>query len=430
MTILFCIIRLLLTVLVVLIALVLILAALILFAPVRYRIAGSFHDEKPEGLAEAKWLHGVLGARLSYDINGELKAYISAFGFRIYDVLGDDEADEAVYKDRARNENEAQVASGQAADKAIAEAADSAERYPADSGKAAANEVQAGGQTSDAAGLSKAHDSDITETYIVTSAENRALDEDGTAEAAEQSEEENEVSAASELESGECTVDKTSKCITADTSSEDEKSTGPHIRVYQAHDPFRKLRSSILRIKNKVRSALHKPVAAAASLLRHFADRISAAVDSAELRLKEGLHRLAELIRTAKAAYDKRSGQLKELLALWQDERYADAKALLFDRIKKLLRELRPRSGGGRIRIGLDDPYSTGQLMQAAALLYAVIEDRIQVIPDFDKAVIDGEVDIAGRLRIIVPAEAALRIFFNKKLKAMYIKARRILELD
>ncbi len=361
MTILFCIIRLLLTVLVVLIALVLILAALILFAPVRYRIAGSFHDEKPEGLAEAKWLHGVLGARLSYDINGELKAYISAFGFRIYDILGDDEADEAVYKDRARDENEAKVASGQAADKAMAEAADSAERYAIDSGKAAANEVQAGGQTSDA---------------------------------------------------------------------DDTESTGPHIRVYQAHDHFRKLSGSIARIKNKVGSALHKPFAAAASFLRHLSDRISAAVDSAELRLKEGLHRLAELIRAAKAAYDKRSGQLKELLALWQDERYADAKALLFDRIKKLLRELRPRSGGGRIRIGLDDPYSTGQLMQAAALLYAVIEDRIQVIPDFDKAVIDGEVNIAGRLRIIVPAEAALRIFFNKKLKAMYIKARRILELD
>ncbi|MDO5776008.1 MAG: DUF2953 domain-containing protein, partial [Eubacteriales bacterium] len=81
-------------------------------------------------------------------------------------------------------------------------------------------------------------------------------------------------------------------------------------------------------------------------------------------------------------------------------------------------------------RLGFDDPYTTGQAMMLASVLYPLYAGHIEMIPDFDKEIIDGELDIRGRIRVIVPAEAALRIFFNKQLRAMYKKARRILELD
>ena len=68
--------------------------------------------------------------------------------------------------------------------------------------------------------------------------------------------------------------------------------------------------------------------------------------------------------------------------------------------------------------------------MMLASLLYPLYAEHIDMIPDFDREIIDGELDIRGRIRAIVPAEAALRVFFNKQLRAMYKKARRILELD
>ena len=68
--------------------------------------------------------------------------------------------------------------------------------------------------------------------------------------------------------------------------------------------------------------------------------------------------------------------------------------------------------------------------MMLASVLYPLYAEHIEMIPDFDKEIIDGELDIRGWIRVIVPAEAALRIFFNKQLRAMYRKARRILELD
>ena len=137
-----------------------------------------------------------------------------------------------------------------------------------------------------------------------------------------------------------------------------------------------------------------------------------------------------KICRSRHESYIRLHEQLKELKELWQDERFEKGRELLISRILKLIKELKPRRGKGYLRLGFDDPYTTGQAMMLASVLYPLYAEHIEMIPDFDKEIIDGELDIRGRIRVIVPAEAALRIFFNKQLRAMYKKARRILELD
>ena len=90
MTIVFGIIKVILIIILILLALLLILTGLILFAPIRYRIKGSIHDEIPCGTAEAKWLYGVLGFRASAGKGEMAQAYISVCGFKLLDLLEDD----------------------------------------------------------------------------------------------------------------------------------------------------------------------------------------------------------------------------------------------------------------------------------------------------------------------------------------------------
>ena len=166
------------------------------------------------------------------------------------------------------------------------------------------------------------------------------------------------------------------------------------------------------------------------SFMRKIADRISIFIDSAEEKLRNIWQSIKETAIAMKAAFDKRSTQARKLQALWEDKRFAKGKALLIDRIKKLSSELKPRAGSGRVRIGRDDPFETGQMMQLAAFLYPLYGDRVEVVPDFDETILEGEIDLRGRLKLIVAAEAAFRLFFNRELRAMYHRARHILELE
>ena len=327
MAIVFGIIKVIFIIILILLALLLILTGLILFAPIRYRLKGSFHDGMPCGTAEAKWLCGVIGFRASAGKDEKACAYISVCGFKIQD-LSEDECEEGT------------------ADESSAETFFDNKASPADA---------------------------AADTKVTVSYESKR---------------------------------------TATTPKRHIDTVGEELSI------------------NAVKGRTKAGTGRIKEFSRRIADRISKFIDELEARLKALLKSAAEALKKLKTAYDKRSGQLKALKALWQDERFLKGRELLTSRILKLLKELKPRKGCGYLRLGFDDPYTTGQAMMLASLLYPLYAEHIDMIPDFDREIIDGELDIRGRIRAIVPAEAALRVFFNKQLRAMYKKARRILELD
>ena len=140
--------------------------------------------------------------------------------------------------------------------------------------------------------------------------------------------------------------------------------------------------------------------------------------------LKAGVSKLKHLILHLKDNREK----LKALLRLYRDDRYADAVTLLKKRTLRTLKEILPRQGSGYVRFGSDDPYDTGRAMQIAAMLYPFYAGRVEVIPDFSGACLEGDLSIKGRIRACVLLWTFIRIFFNKKLRQMYKKARRVIE--
>lgn len=140
--------------------------------------------------------------------------------------------------------------------------------------------------------------------------------------------------------------------------------------------------------------------------------------------IRAGASKLKHLILHLKDNREK----LKALLRLYRDERYADAITLLKKRVSRTLKEILPRQGSGYVRFGSDDPYDTGRVMQIAAVLYPFYAGKVEVIPDFSGACLEGDLSIKGRIRACVLLWTFIRIFFNKKLRQMYKKARRVIE--
>ena len=80
------------------------------------------------------------------------------------------------------------------------------------------------------------------------------------------------------------------------------------------------------------------------------------------------------------------------------------------DLIKKLL----PKKIEGEIDIGLDDPARTGQAVAALSVLYPVYADDLKVTPYFEEEILQGNVDIAGRLHLIYVVLIAIKILLHK----------------
>lgn len=96
------------------------------------------------------------------------------------------------------------------------------------------------------------------------------------------------------------------------------------------------------------------------------------------------------------------------------DESNKAALGFLAGQAKKLALHALPRKGGGRLTFGFEDPYTTGQVLAAAAPFYPIYSSRIELCPVFDKKVLLGELDVKGRLRLFTLLRLLFQVYRNK----------------
>lgn len=87
---------------------------------------------------------------------------------------------------------------------------------------------------------------------------------------------------------------------------------------------------------------------------------------------------------------------------------------------KKLLRHILPRKIRGRLVFGFEDPSWTGQVLGAAAILYPVYQDRLQLIPVFDQVILEGEVRFSGRIFGGYLLWTAWQVYKNRDIRKIY----------
>ncbi len=90
---------------------------------------------------------------------------------------------------------------------------------------------------------------------------------------------------------------------------------------------------------------------------------------------------------------------------------------LVWQSVWFLLRHCRPSRIQGRLIFGTGDPCTTGQILGAIGMCYAVVGPGIEITPDFERPVLDGKLGIWGRVRIGVILYLAGRIYCSGEWK-------------
>lgn len=87
--------------------------------------------------------------------------------------------------------------------------------------------------------------------------------------------------------------------------------------------------------------------------------------------------------------------------------------------VKKIFAAFKPTKLKGRFRFGFDDPSTTGRILSVLAVTYPITRDKIEIIPEFDEKIIEGNLFIKGRIFIITLLIQGWKLYFNKDIRKL-----------
>lgn len=102
------------------------------------------------------------------------------------------------------------------------------------------------------------------------------------------------------------------------------------------------------------------------------------------------------------------------------DNIHVEAFKIVKREIGILAGHLRPRRIRGLVRFGFEDPYRTGQVLAGLSILYPFYGEHVEIYPDFEQKILEGDLYIKGHIRMVHLAALLWRLFFNRYVRGTY----------
>lgn len=112
----------------------------------------------------------------------------------------------------------------------------------------------------------------------------------------------------------------------------------------------------------------------------------------------------------------------EKVSAVLHNDDYKQLARFIKRQVIELFKIIKPRKGRLYVRFGFDDIETTGKAAMYLAVLYGIIGADIEIIPDFNEKIFEGEAYIKGSIRLIGVAVIALRCFFNTEFRRYILK--------
>lgn len=129
--------------------------------------------------------------------------------------------------------------------------------------------------------------------------------------------------------------------------------------------------------------------------------------------------------------FEKTEDKMNELSCKWHKiEKFLSAECtknsinLLLKMLKSILKHLAPKDIQGRVHFGMDKPSKTGKILGYASAFYPLYSNKVQLEPDFEKAIIEGHLNMRGGIRLYIFVFWALRLILCKDVRKLikYVK--------
>ncbi len=136
----------------------------------------------------------------------------------------------------------------------------------------------------------------------------------------------------------------------------------------------------------------------------------------------------AKAIAKIKYKISKLYVKIKRIICMINDERDQKAAKELLLRVKRLLWHIRPRKLDMNLRLGMDDPCSTGEITGYIYSLYPLYTKHLHYVPDFDNKVIEADAFLKGYIQLVFVLYAAAKVYFDKDIRRLYEQIQKVKE--
>lgn len=114
----------------------------------------------------------------------------------------------------------------------------------------------------------------------------------------------------------------------------------------------------------------------------------------------------------------KKVQEIKEkVLDFIQTESHKKAFQKLLKELFRLLKKIKPKKLKANVEYGFEDPYKTGSILAYLSMLYPFYGDNINIKPNFEQAIVKGDVYIKGRIRIAYMINMGIRSILDKNVR-------------
>jgi len=139
--------------------------------------------------------------------------------------------------------------------------------------------------------------------------------------------------------------------------------------------------------------------------------------DSSENHEKKSLRdKLSGIIEKIKDLLEKK----EKITGFITDESHVNA----FRKAKKslfiLLKRLKPEKVHGKVKFGFDDPATTGKVLGGLSVFYPVFTDSLEIIPDFENQILNGNVYLKGKIRLCHFVWLGVKLILCKDVRITY----------
>ena len=108
---------------------------------------------------------------------------------------------------------------------------------------------------------------------------------------------------------------------------------------------------------------------------------------------------------------------IKMVLEFLKGEAHIGALARIKRELIRLLVSLKPKVLKGSVRFGMEEPYQTGQILAGLSVLYPFYGDNVEVYPEFDQKILEGDVYLKGHIRGIHAVRMVFNIIIDKNVR-------------
>lgn len=152
-------------------------------------------------------------------------------------------------------------------------------------------------------------------------------------------------------------------------------------------------------------------------IIAHLKKRIYSLTDKVKSIIKKTKRKIRAVIRSK----DKLKKKIDDIKMIINDEANKEMVRLLYSQLKALFKEIMPVKYKINIHYGCDDPYRTGQLLMYISVFYGLSGINMNITPDFNEKILEGDIYIKGRVRIYKLLMIVFRVYRNKRFRELVL---------